>query len=126
MIRKYPDEAIIEKAGGRFKLASLLQKRYKEMLFGSRPLVTIETSDILDVLVEEIMQGKMQLIPESEAIAAAHAALLYEPAPDSEREAEKVAEELARAGAAGPERLTKEKKQEKEEKKEKEKEDEES
>ena len=99
MIRKYPDEDIIEKAGGRFKLASLLQKRYKEMLFGARPLVTIEYTDMLDLLVEEIMQGKMQLVPEAEAVAAAHAALLYETAPDAEREAEKAAEELARQAA---------------------------
>ncbi len=76
MAKKYEEEDVIQMVGGRFKLATLLEKRYKELLFGGRPFVEVETDDPLDVLIEEIVQGKIDLIPESEAISAAAAALM--------------------------------------------------
>ncbi len=97
MAKKYGEEEIIARAGGRFKLASLLEKRYKELLFGSKPLVETDATDPLDILVAEVMDGKIELIPEADAVAAAAAALAYEPAGDSEREAERAAEQKARA-----------------------------
>ena len=109
MAKKYGEEQIIEKAGGRFKLASLLEKRYKELLFGARPLVDTDTGDPLDTLIAEVMEGKIELVLESTAIAAAAAALAYEPASDSEREAERIAEQKARAAVRGREELPKEK-----------------
>ncbi|MHC4713074.1 MAG: DNA-directed RNA polymerase subunit omega [Planctomycetota bacterium] len=76
MGKKVSRQEATEKAGGRFKLTSLLQKRYRELLLGSRPLVDIESDDILDILIAEVAQDKTELVPESEAIAAAAAALL--------------------------------------------------
>lgn len=76
MARKYDEEAVISQVGGRFKLATLLEKRYRELLFGGRPLVEVESNDPLDTLLEEIIEGKVELIPESEAVAAAAAVLM--------------------------------------------------
>jgi DNA-directed RNA polymerase subunit omega len=103
MAKKYGEEEVIQKAGGRFKLASLLEKRYKELLFGARPLIQTDSTDPLDILLAEVMEGKIELIPEAAAVKAAAAALLYEPASDSEREAERLAEQKARASVRGPE-----------------------
>jgi DNA-directed RNA polymerase subunit omega len=114
MAKKYGEEQIIEKVGGRFKLASLLEKRYKELLFGTKPLVEIDSTDPLDILIAEVMEGKIELIPEAAAVAAAQAALVYEPASDSEREAERIAEQKARAAVRGREEPMKEKEKEEE------------
>lgn len=103
MAKKYGEEEVIERAGGRFKLASLLEKRYKELLFGARPLVQTDATDPLDILLAEVMEGKIELIPEAVAVSAAAAALMYEPASDSEREAERIAEQKARASVRGSE-----------------------
>lgn len=70
------NEDVVEKAGGRFKLTSLLEKRYKELVFGARPLVDVKSKDAMDVLLAEVLEGKIELVPESEALAAAAAALM--------------------------------------------------
>ena len=75
-MKKISGQDITEKMGGRFKLTSLLQKRYKELMFGSRPLVDVDSEDVLDVLLAEVAEDKIELVPESEAVAAAAAALL--------------------------------------------------
>lgn len=108
MAKKYGEEEIISKVGGRFKLASLLEKRYKELLFGAKPLVETDSTDPLDILIAEVMEGKVELIPEAAAVAAAQAALVYEPASDAEREAERIAEQKARAAVRGREEPAKE------------------
>jgi len=93
MARKYDEDEIIGKVGGRFKLASLLEKRYKELLFGARPLVEVDSNDPLDILLTEVVEGKIELIPESDAIAAA-AAILMADRSDEAREEMKAREEL--------------------------------
>jgi len=84
MAKKHGEEEIIHMVGGRFKLATLIEKRQKELLFGGRPLVPVESGDPLDPILEEIYEKKIELIPESEAVAAAAAALMA----DSPKEAE--------------------------------------
>ncbi len=73
---KISGHEIAERMGGRFKLTFLLQKRYKELMFGSRPLVDVDSEDVLDVLLAEVAEDKIELVPEAEAVAAAAAALL--------------------------------------------------
>ncbi|MCD6405527.1 MAG: hypothetical protein J7M19_06845, partial [Planctomycetes bacterium] len=80
MSRKYYEQEAIDKVGGRFKLTSLLKKRYKELMFGDKPLVRIDSDDVIDVLLAEVMEDKIELVPEAEAIAAAAAALTSEKA----------------------------------------------
>ena len=66
MIEAFKSDEIIRKVGGRFKLTALIQRRWTELLAGSRPLVerTADMSD-LDVIVQEILQDKIAIDYES-------------------------------------------------------------
>ena len=93
-MKKISGHEIAERMGGRFKLTSLLQKRYKELLFGSRPLVNVDSEDVLDILLAEVDDNKIELVPESEAVAAAAAALLGDrPTKTKSADKEEAAEE---------------------------------
>lgn len=59
MIDALRDDEIINKVGGRFKLAALIQKRWLELLQGSRPMVDTAGRTQLEVVIEEIKQGKI-------------------------------------------------------------------
>jgi len=60
MIEALKSDVIVNKVGGRFKLTALIQRRWLELLQGSRPLIerTRDMSD-LDVIVQEILQDKI-------------------------------------------------------------------
>lgn len=62
MIDAFKSDEIISKVGGRFKLTALIQRRWTELLQGSRPLIerTAGMSD-LDVIVQEILQDKISI-----------------------------------------------------------------
>jgi hypothetical protein len=47
MLDALKEEIIVDKVGGRFKLASLIQKRMKALQNGARPLVEIRGGDNL-------------------------------------------------------------------------------
>ncbi|NLE28296.1 MAG: DNA-directed RNA polymerase subunit omega [Phycisphaerae bacterium] len=71
MIEALKDDAIIDKVGGRFKLASLIHKRYNELLQGSRPLVKREEGMTdLETIIEEIMQDKVAIDYANSDVAA--------------------------------------------------------
>ena len=58
-------EELAQKAGGRFKLASLLQKRVRELLFGSPKLTETRSSYLMDIALDEIHAGLLSLkLPE--------------------------------------------------------------
>jgi DNA-directed RNA polymerase subunit omega len=59
MIELLKDDRIIEKTGGRFKLTALIQKRWVELMQGARPMVDPNGKNELEVIVEEILQGKI-------------------------------------------------------------------
>jgi len=62
MLDELKSEKIINKVGGRFKLAALVQKRMSELLQGARPL--IEDTDgktMLEIVVQEILQDKITI-----------------------------------------------------------------
>jgi DNA-directed RNA polymerase subunit omega len=62
MIEALKDDTIINKVGGRFKLTSLIQKRYHELLEGSRPMVKrTEGMTDLELIMEEIRQDKLAI-----------------------------------------------------------------
>ena len=60
MLEELKSEEIFNKVGGRFKLASLVQKRMGELLQGSRPLIE-DTTDmtLMEIVVQEILQDKI-------------------------------------------------------------------
>ena len=61
-------EKLSEKTGGRFRLAALMQKRVRELLFGSPKLVETDTHDLFEIALLEIESGRLKLqLPDSAA-----------------------------------------------------------
>ncbi len=62
MLDELKSEQIINKVGGRFKLAALIQKRMGELLQGARPLIEDATGKtMLEIVVQEILQDKIAI-----------------------------------------------------------------
>jgi len=61
MIDDLREDEIINKVGGRFKLSTLIQKRLVALNAGARPLVTLQTDDKMQIVVQEILQDKIYL-----------------------------------------------------------------
>ncbi len=59
MIEELKNDDIIDKVGGRFKLAALMQKRWLELMQGSRPMVDLPGGNELEIIAREIMSGKI-------------------------------------------------------------------
>ena len=59
MIEILKSDEIVKKIGGKFRLAALIQRRAKELIEGSRPLVETEGKTIVEVIVQEIMEDKI-------------------------------------------------------------------
>ena len=57
MIEKLKDEDVINKIGGRFKFTALVQKRWKELLLGARPMIEPEDKTQLEIAIDEISEG---------------------------------------------------------------------
>ncbi|RTZ88288.1 MAG: DNA-directed RNA polymerase subunit omega [Bacillota bacterium] len=55
------EDQLVEKTGGKLQLTSLMQKRLVELKRGARPLVVTDSLDLLDIVVQEILQGKVEL-----------------------------------------------------------------
>jgi len=61
MIDELKEEEIVNKVGGRFKLSTLIQKRLVALNAGARPLVNINSTDKMQIVVQEIIQDKIYL-----------------------------------------------------------------
>jgi DNA-directed RNA polymerase subunit omega len=59
MIEDLKDEDVVKMVGGRFKLAVLIQKRWKELMFGARPLVEPGNMTPMEIALQEIKEGKI-------------------------------------------------------------------
>ncbi len=59
MIELLKNDDIIEKVGGRFKLTSLIQKRWLELMRGARPFVEPAGKTEMEIVMEEILEGKI-------------------------------------------------------------------
>ncbi|MEP0847516.1 MAG: DNA-directed RNA polymerase subunit omega [Phycisphaerae bacterium] len=59
MIEPLKSDQIINKVGGRFRLTALIQKRRLEIMQGARPLVDTTGKTEIEVVIEEILQGKV-------------------------------------------------------------------
>jgi len=62
MIDELKDNRIVDKMGGRFKLTALIQKRLKELMEGSRPLIE-DTKGMsqIQIVIQEILQDKITI-----------------------------------------------------------------
>ena len=60
MIDALKSDEIVNKMGGRFKLTALVQRRLKELIIdGARPLVERNGRTDLEIVIDEILQGKI-------------------------------------------------------------------
>ena len=59
MIDALKSDEIVNKVGGRFKLTALIQKRWRDLMFGARPLVEPGKLTPLEIAVQEVVQGKI-------------------------------------------------------------------
>ena len=59
MIEALKNDDVITKLGGRFKLTSLIQRRWLELMRGARPMVDTTNRTDIEVVIEEILQGKI-------------------------------------------------------------------
>jgi DNA-directed RNA polymerase subunit omega len=62
MLDELKSEQIVNKVGGKFKLAALIQKRMGELLQGARPLIEDASGKtMLEIVVQEILQDKIAI-----------------------------------------------------------------
>jgi len=54
-------DELANKFGGRFKLTVLIQKRLRELTKGAQKLVDVDTRNLIQIVVEEIKQGKIAI-----------------------------------------------------------------
>ncbi len=59
MIQALKGEEIVAKAGGRFRLCALIQRRLVNLMDGARPLVERHNRSDLEIVIEEIMTDKV-------------------------------------------------------------------
>ncbi len=59
MIPELKDDELINRFGGRFKLTSVIQKRWRQLLQGARPMVEPEGLTELEIVVQELVEGKV-------------------------------------------------------------------
>lgn len=63
MIEELRHDDIINKVGGRFRLTALIQRRWFELMQGARPMVDAEGLTEMEIIVKEIMEDKITLVP---------------------------------------------------------------
>ena len=61
MIEAFRHDDLINKFGGRFKLAALIQRRWLQLMQGARPMVETKGLTDLEVVVKEIVEGKIEM-----------------------------------------------------------------
>lgn len=65
MIEALRHDELIRKFGGRFKLSALIQRRWLQILQGARPMVDPKGLTELEVVIQEIVEGKVEMeLPE--------------------------------------------------------------
>lgn len=68
MIKALRNDDLMDKVGGRFKLAALIQRRWLQLLQGARPMVESKGLTDMEVIVQEILEGKIEMeLPLEEA-----------------------------------------------------------
>lgn len=75
MIEALKSDEIVHRMGGRFKLCALIQRRWQELIQGARPLVERNGRSDLEVIIDEILQGKIGIDREGSTVSEAQEAL---------------------------------------------------
>ena len=59
MIEALKDDELVKRVGGMFRLTALIQRRLKELIEGSRPLVDGHGKTVVEIAIQEIYEGKV-------------------------------------------------------------------
>ena len=59
MIEAIKNDELAKRIGGAFRLTALVQRRLKELIEGSRPLVDPQGKTLIEVAIQEIDEGKV-------------------------------------------------------------------
>lgn len=70
MINALRDDTIVNKFGGRFKFTALVQHRVRELMEGARPLIDRSGKSDIEVAIQEIVEGKIDIEIREVTVAA--------------------------------------------------------
>lgn len=62
MIEAFKSEEIVDKFGGRFRLTTVIQRRLVQLMDGARPLVDREGRSDLEIVIQEILEDKIEIV----------------------------------------------------------------
>jgi DNA-directed RNA polymerase subunit omega len=86
VIEALKSDDVVNKVGGRFKLAVLVQKRLVDVTFGAPLLVERGERTLMDAVIQEVLEGKITLeFPEKKAKSSRRAAAEAEEEEDDEK-----------------------------------------
>ena len=68
MIEALRHDELMDKIGGRFKLTALIQRRWLQLLQGARPMVDPKGLTEMEVVIKEILDGKIDFEIPPEAL----------------------------------------------------------
>jgi len=71
VIEALKSDEVVNKVGGRFQLAVLVQKRLVDVTFGAPLLVERGNRTLMEAVVQEVLEGKITLEPPDRAAQAA-------------------------------------------------------
>ena len=71
MIEALKSDDVVNKVGGRFRLAVLVQKRLVDVTFGAPLLVERGNKTLMEAVVQEVLEGKITLEPPDRTAQAA-------------------------------------------------------
>ena len=74
MIEALKSNEVVDKVGGRFKLAVLVQKRLVDVTFGAPLLVERGNRTLMEAVLQEVLEGKITLEIDGGGPRAARAA----------------------------------------------------
>lgn len=57
MIEALKDDELVRRVGGKFRLASMIQRRWGQLMDGARPLVERGGRTDLELVIEEVRRG---------------------------------------------------------------------
>ncbi len=69
MIDALKSDELVSKVGGRFRLTALMQRRWLELMRGERAMVDPTGKQLLEVVVQEILEGKIAIDYEASGLS---------------------------------------------------------
>ena len=86
MIEALKSNEIVDKVGGRFKLAVLIQKRLVDVTFGAPLLVERGNKTLMEAVIQEVLEGKITLEIDGGGQQPARAAASTEKAEEKDKD----------------------------------------